>query len=114
MFGPQGRARACVHLYVCVHVSVFKQSALDLLGDLFSLEKALGADKSEPDLPFPGASSTGEAGLERFVPMLVCREQPGCTKTSVVTVNLSNSSIAANQLQRRAVETIAADKKDGG
>lgn len=55
------------------------------------------ADKSESDLLFSEASSTGEAGEERFVSLLVCREQPGRTKTPVITVNLRKGSMAANQ-----------------
>lgn len=54
------------------------------------------ADKSESDLLFPEASSTGEAVEERFVSPLVCRELPGRTKTPVITVNLCKGSMAAN------------------
>lgn len=55
------------------------------------------ADKSESDLLFSEASSTGEAGEERFVSLLVCREQSERTKTPVITVNLPKDSMAANQ-----------------
>lgn len=54
-------------------------------------------DKSEPDLLLAEASSSGEAGEERFVRPLVCREQPSRTKTSVITVNLRQCSMAANR-----------------
>ncbi|KAI9547456.1 hypothetical protein NQZ68_017005 [Dissostichus eleginoides] len=69
----------------------------------------LKEDKSESDLLFPEASSTGEAGEERFVSPLVCRERPGRTKTTVITVNLRKGSMAAklptNRPGFRAVHT---------
>lgn len=49
--------------------------------NLLSVESPLSAlmlsvDKSELDLLFSEASSTGEAAEECFVSLLVCREQP--------------------------------------
>lgn len=78
------------------------------------------ADKSESDLLFSEASSTGEAGEERFVSLLVCRERPGRTKTPVITVNLRKGSMAANQpnqpssrLRFSAGPTMAAKHQSG-
>lgn len=56
-----------------------------------SLRSRRRADKGDLDLQLSEASSTGEAGEageEGFVSQLVCREQPGSTKTPVITVNL--------------------------
>lgn len=55
------------------------------------------ADESESDLLFSEASSTEEAGEECFVLLLVYREQPKCTKMSVITVNLCKGLMAAKQ-----------------